>query len=395
VTQAILLGAGQGSRLDEKRGEHPKWMLEVAGQSLAQHLVNALHSCDVTDVQLVRGALGGTVLSPSVSYRDAINTRNMLETLYSVRSAVHDDVIVAYCDLILEPRLIAAALAAPGVAAVVVDRRWYDLFSLRADDPLSIAESCSLSDTQLKRIGQPLAPREIPEAQYIGLMRFSKDAFHQLMTLYESLAAEFAGQPWRNAKSFEAAYFTDFLQEAIARRIALTAVPVEGGWLEFDTPRDLSLANDLVVRPKPAIFAFQALPPLPSVLSAGGVAVRRRGAQEEVLLVGSGSAGEWRIPKGMLERGETVQAAASREVMEETGVPVQIDRFVCCENWNYVFNGQDWWERCYFHRFSPLSDAPPRADSEHAVATWLPSNLALEGMMFENERHALSAALVP
>src|SRR5205814_4765108 len=104
---------------------------------------------------------------------------------------------------------------------------------------------------------------------------------------------------------------------------------------------------------------------------------------------------EWRIPKGMLERGETVHAAACREVMEETGVPVQIDRFVCGENWNYVFNGQDWWERCYFHRFSPLSDVPPRADSEHAVAAWLPSSVALEGMMFENERHALSAALVP
>ena len=107
MTQAILLGAGQGSRLTALRGNHPKWMLEVAGQSLAQHLVNALHSCNITDVLLVRGALGGTVLSPSVGYRDVVNTRNMLETLYSVRGEVREDVIVAYCDLIIDPRLIS------------------------------------------------------------------------------------------------------------------------------------------------------------------------------------------------------------------------------------------------------------------------------------------------
>jgi NDP-sugar pyrophosphorylase family protein len=71
MTQAILLGAGRGSRLDPMRGNHPKWMLEVAGLGLAQHLVNALHRCNVTDVLLVRGSLGGAVLTPSVSYRDA------------------------------------------------------------------------------------------------------------------------------------------------------------------------------------------------------------------------------------------------------------------------------------------------------------------------------------
>lgn len=395
MTQAILLGAGRGSRLDSMRGDGPKWMLEVAGQSLAQHLVNALHSCDVTDVLLARGALGGSVLTPSVAYREAFGTRNMLETLYSVRGEVRGDVIVSYCDLILEPRLISAALISPGSAAIVVDRQWRNLFSLRADDPLSIAESCSLSGDGFKGIGQPLQAGETPEAQYIGLMRFTFAMFQQLMALYESLAAEHGGRPWRNARTFEGAFFTDFLQEAIERGMALTAVPVDGGWLEFDTPRDLALARDFVVAPRPEVFDFEALPRLPSVISAGGVAVRRRGTSEEVLLVGSGAAGEWRIPKGMLERGETVQAAACREVAEETGVPVDIERPVGSEDWTYAFGGLDWWERCYFHRLSPLTETAPRPDSENATAAWIPSAIALQGMLYESEQRALAAALAP
>jgi len=393
MTQAILLGAGQGSRLASLRGNDPKWMLEVAGQSLAQHLVNALHACDVTDVLLVRGALGGAVLTPSVSYREALNTRNMLETLYSVRADVREDVIVAYCDLIVEPRLIQAALNSSEPAAIVVDRQWSKLFSLRADDPLSIAESCTFSRQGLSDIGQPLKPGQTPQAQYIGLMRFSKSTFDQLMNLYEFLKAENSGRPWRNVETFESAFLTDFLQEAIERGIKLTPVLVEGGWLEFDTPRDLMIARNLIQTPRLEVIDFEALPSRPSVVSAGGVAIRQQGTSTDVLLVGSGIAGEWRIPKGMLERAETVQAAACREVQEETGVPVKIERLVASEDWNYTYDGREWWERCYFHSFSPLDDVAPQPDSEHPVAAWIPATEALRGMMYENERRTIAAAL--
>jgi 8-oxo-dGTP pyrophosphatase MutT (NUDIX family) len=53
--------------------------------------------------------------------------------------------------------------------------------------------------------------------------------------------------------------------------------------------------------------------------SAGGVIVRWRGAVPYVLLIRDPYK-HWGFPKGHLESGETPDAAALREVMEETGL---------------------------------------------------------------------------
>lgn len=66
---------------------------------------------------------------------------------------------------------------------------------------------------------------------------------------------------------------------------------------------------------------------VPSTLSAGLLMYRRAGPDIEVLLGHPGGpfharrdAGAWTIPKGMVEAGEAVLAAACREFTEETGL---------------------------------------------------------------------------
>ena len=82
--------------------------------------------------------------------------------------------------------------------------------------------------------------------------------------------------------------------------------------------------------------------PVPGV---GAIVFRDR----EVLLVKRGAEpnkGKWSLPGGVLEVGETVEAAAVRETLEETGVTVQAERvfnvldFIDFEgervHWHYV-----------------------------------------------------------
>jgi 8-oxo-dGTP diphosphatase len=62
-------------------------------------------------------------------------------------------------------------------------------------------------------------------------------------------------------------------------------------------------------------------------VAVGGVAVH-----DGALLVvrrGRGpAAGEWSVPGGRVEPGETLRAAVGREVLEETGLEVVVDRFL-------------------------------------------------------------------
>jgi 8-oxo-dGTP diphosphatase len=62
---------------------------------------------------------------------------------------------------------------------------------------------------------------------------------------------------------------------------------------------------------------------VPKVIqAAGGIILRNAGAQQEVLLAHRKRYGDWTMPKGKLNSGESHDAAALREVREETGCEV-------------------------------------------------------------------------
>lgn len=69
--------------------------------------------------------------------------------------------------------------------------------------------------------------------------------------------------------------------------------------------------------PKPNLAAF-------SEFSAGGVVYRRVGDTFEVVAVHRNRHTDWSLPKGHIEKGETREQAAVREVKEETGLDARI-----------------------------------------------------------------------
>lgn len=106
------------------------------------------------------------------------------------------------------------------------------------------------------------------------------------------------------------------------------------------------------------------------VLAVGGVA--RRG--DELLLVRrrrAPAAGAWSVPGGRVEPGEPAAAAVVREVREETGLEVLVDRFL---GWVERIGpaGEDHFVILDF-AVAPLDPAAPlRAADDAAEAAWVP-----------------------
>ena len=72
------------------------------------------------------------------------------------------------------------------------------------------------------------------------------------------------------------------------------------------------------------------------IRAAGGVIIRfAGGGHAEVACVYRESRGDWTFPKGKLDRGETFEQAALREVFEETGMRCRVVRFVGTTNYTH------------------------------------------------------------
>lgn len=395
MTSAIILCAGKSTRLQSELRGRPKWMIEVRGIPVLQHLVNGLHKAGIFRTLVLRSHFFDTAKTPSVSYKDDVETTNMLATLMSASEEIRGELIICYGDILVEPRLIDAMASSSADVGVLVDRSWINLFRHRADDPVSIAESCSYANDHLSNIGQKIiGSGDIPLAQFIGLIRLSPKGSEIWTNVYRELKQNFSGVPWRNASTFERAYTTDFLQELIDRGYKVSPIVVSGGWIEFDTPRDLEIPSTIEMDGDCDIFDFNSLDRFPSVASAGGVALKQRDEKIYALLVGSGKRGEWRIPKGMLLPGEDVKAAAVREFQEETGVVASVMDYLETAEWDYVYANSNWHERCVFYSMSCSEQDIPTPDSEHEVAAWIDISRPDEVMKYSAEGVVIRIALL-
>ena len=59
--------------------------------------------------------------------------------------------------------------------------------------------------------------------------------------------------------------------------------------------------------------------------SCGAIVARKTESGREILLIRHVNGGHWAFPKGHVEKGETEEQTALREILEETGLTVSLD----------------------------------------------------------------------
>ena len=127
------------------------------------------------------------------------------------------------------------------------------------------------------------------------------------------------------------------------------------------------------------------------VVGLGVVVVKATAAGPRILLIKRGKApraGQWSIPGGRQEPGETLRAGAAREVLEETGVEVEIVRLL--DAVDSINRGPDGTLLSHYSLIDFMGlwrSGEPKAASDAAEALWAdPDDLDGFGLWSETRR---------
>ncbi len=122
--------------------------------------------------------------------------------------------------------------------------------------------------------------------------------------------------------------------------------------------------------------------------SAGGVVYRH--GEPHFLLIRD-PYGNWGLPKGHVEEGESVRQAALREVAEETGLDdVRVESELPSIDWYFRDRGRLVHKFCHFFLMECVAgEARPCIDEGISACVWLPFAEALRTITYDNARQVL------
>jgi choline kinase len=237
--KAIILSAGQGSRLGPLVHDRPKCLIDFNGRSLLDRQLDTLEANGVREAvvvtgfhdELVQDAIARRGGGPAVRtifnpfYKVADNTGS----LYMAREELAGDCLVWNGDTLVSRELMARVLAnpRPGICVTIDRKATYD------DDDMKVVEEGG----RLKAIGKRIA--EAVNAESIGLLAFRaggaerfREAIEQAMRTSEGTTIWYLRVIHHLAQSGDVWTFDVHGEE----------------WGEVDFPADVEAARELTTR---------------------------------------------------------------------------------------------------------------------------------------------------
>lgn len=250
--RAVILAAGQGTRLRPLTDERPKCMVEVNGKPLIQWQIDCMVECGIQPKEiLILTGYQESVIKEYINYSDITfisnpdyMTTNMVYTLMQAKNLlkVENDIILAYGDIIYKKEILQKLLSSKEALSVIVDVDWLSYWMQRMENPLEDAETLKMNKHKyLEEIGKKPVCLEDIEAQYIGLMRFQKEGVQDIFRFYKKICEQ---DDKAMSYDYKTMYMTDLLQGLIENSTKIKGIEINRGWYEIDCYNDLKIVEN-------------------------------------------------------------------------------------------------------------------------------------------------------
>lgn len=247
--KAIILAAGQGTRLKKYTENWPKGMLMFQGKTIIERQLDIYKSLGINEVIIIRGFAADKIDYPGVTYYENLNyaTTNMVESLLMARSEFDDDIIISYSDILFSKNMLQGMIHTAGDFVVAVDDNWKEYWKARYGKVDFDTESMSIDESDnIRSLGENSPCIDDIDARYVGLLKFSKVGLQMITNLLDRDYPIYLNKPWMlSGKHIRQAYMTDLLMALIKEGAQVKASHYKNGWIEFDTNEDYERMTEL------------------------------------------------------------------------------------------------------------------------------------------------------
>jgi choline kinase len=234
--KAVILAAGQGTRIRAVHGEHPKCLIEVDNTTILDHQLEALSMAGVKDVAIVVGYEKDEIIAHVRARQHCQNIQfiensafaitNNIYSLWLALDWIRDESFIALnADVIFDPGILASATSPHAPISMIVDPGW-------RDETMKVI----IEEDYVIQMSKKIA-REQFSGTYIGITVFCRTVQERFFRKMNDLI-----KVGRVNEFFNAA-----VQELANEGIRVGYTSTDGlAWAEIDDPLDLTFAQQNV-----------------------------------------------------------------------------------------------------------------------------------------------------
>ena len=238
--KAVILAAGEGTRLRPITSSKPKPMIKISGKPILEHIINSLSYSEITEVIIVTNYKGEVIQqyfkdrkldNLKISFKKQEKMIGTGNALGITESMINEDFILVYGDLLFSPN---------ALKKIIHIFKTKKLDGVIAAIPVKNPEKYGIIEIEknqkIKRIIEKPdsnnAPSNLANA---GLYIFSKEIFKKIKQLKPSIRGEYE--------------LTDAISQFIKDGKQIEAVKIsDKDWIDISRPWDLLEANKWILK---------------------------------------------------------------------------------------------------------------------------------------------------